>query len=92
MEKKAEGEREEERTCAETGGVLCGRRMQFEIDQIAFFFFPLPPLSLPFSPSAAHEAWYAPAGSLSRHKPDASTHTAAKESSHSQREKISAMK
>lgn len=38
------GESEEERKRAETGGVLCGRRMQFEIGQIA------PP------PPAAHEA------------------------------------
>lgn len=51
MEKRAEGEREELKR-AETGGVLCGRRMQFEIGQIAFFFFSLST----FSPSAAHEA------------------------------------
>lgn len=60
--------------------------MQFEIGQIAFFFLLL--LLLFFSslsPSAAHEVWYALAGSLSRHKPDASTHTAAKESSHSEK-------
>lgn len=84
MEKRAEGEREEERKRAETGGVLCGRRMQFEIGQIASFFFSS--LSS-FSPSAAHEAWYAPTGSLSHHKPDASAHTATEESPHSRREK-----
>lgn len=83
MEKGAEGE-ETKSESVQSGGVLCGRRMQFEIGQIAFFFF--------FLFFFAHEAWYAPAGSLSRHKPDASTHTAAKESSHSQREKISTMK
>lgn len=49
MEKRAEGERKEEQRRSETRGVLCGRRMQFEIGQIAFF----PPS---FSPSAAHEA------------------------------------
>jgi len=41
---------------------------------ILFFLFFFPFLYFPFlSPSAAHEAWYAPAGSLSRRKLDGST-------------------
>lgn len=46
MEKRAEGEREEEQKRAETGGVLCGWRMQFEIGQIAFFSSPPSPWPL----------------------------------------------
>lgn len=84
------GEREEEPKRAETGGVLCGRRMQFQIGQIASFFSLS--LSTSLSTSAAHEARYAPAGSLSRRKPDGSSGPAAKESSYSQRKEISGMK